>query len=151
MAMNLGNLQQKQTLLRILVFTLVTVVIWVALTIFRSQQKTGIAPELLKLAEPLNPNIDVSVIERIEQKKAYSEADLQNFTILKIIRNQEGEDQITDGTLPIQTGTASSLLLLSAPTATPQPEEASNSSPSPTATTSGTTNSSTATGSAITP
>ncbi len=134
MAVNLGNLQQKQTLLRILVFTLVTVVIWVALTLFRSQQKTGIAPELQKLAEPLNPNIDVQVIERIEAKKAYSEADLQNFTILKIVRNKEGEDQIIDGALPAQTGSASSLLLLNNPTPSPSPEVSAAPTSSPSST-----------------
>jgi hypothetical protein len=146
MAISLNNLQQKQTLLRILVFTLVTVVIWVALTIFRSQQKTGISPELQKLAEPLNPNIDIQVIERIEQKKAYTESELQSFPILKIIRNKEGEDQIVGGSVPLpETSSSSSLLQLTAPAPSPSPSVTPSSSTSSVASGSATQNASAST------
>jgi hypothetical protein len=48
MKSQLNQLQKKQTLLRIFIFTLVTVIIWVGLTLFRTQQETGIRPELIK-------------------------------------------------------------------------------------------------------
>ena len=87
-------LQQKQGFLRLLVFSLVTVMIWVGVSLFLSQQQTGISPELQALAKPLNPNIHLEVINQIQQKRAFSDADLQNFQILHVIHKSDGSESI---------------------------------------------------------
>lgn len=94
MKSQLNQLQKKQTLLKIFIFTLVTVIIWVGLTLFRTQQETGIRPELIKKAEALNPNINVEVIEQLEQKQAYTAEELADFPIYSILTTKSGEEQL---------------------------------------------------------
>ncbi len=79
------KLQQKQALLRALIFSFVTIIIWIGFSIFRTQQTTGISPELLKLAEPINPNIDITVLDRLEAKRSFTTAELTNFPINRLI------------------------------------------------------------------
>ena len=95
----INSLQQRQSLLKILIFTLVTIMIWVLLSIFRTQQRTGVSEELLQLAEPLNPNINLDVLNRIGQKRSYTPEELANFPVYKQIRNEAGEEEIVT-TLP---------------------------------------------------
>lgn len=81
----LSSLQHRQTILKIMIFTLVTAVIWVGLTLFRTQQKTEISPELQKLAIPLNPNLNLGALTRIEAKKEYTEQDLSDFPVYSLV------------------------------------------------------------------
>lgn len=90
----ISSLHQRQTLLKIMIFTLVTAVIWVGLTLFRTQQRTEISQELIKLAEPLNPNINLSVITRIEEKKGYSDQELSDFPIYSIVTDGANGEKI---------------------------------------------------------
>jgi hypothetical protein len=95
MPANISGLQHRQTLLRIFMFSFVTVIVWIGFNLFQSQSKTEISPELLKLAEPLNPNIDLEAVGRIKLKKTYTDEDLQNFTIYRAVTTREGEKIVT--------------------------------------------------------
>jgi hypothetical protein len=95
---SLQSLQQNQFFLQILIFSFATVLIWVAASVFLSQQRTGISPELQALARPLNPNIHLEVVAAIQQKRAFSDDELQGFPILKLIHNTNGTDSIIGGT-----------------------------------------------------
>jgi hypothetical protein len=77
-----------------MIFTLVTVIIWVGITLFSTQRETGIKPELLLLAEPLNPNINLQVIERVEQKRYFSPEELADFPIYALVVSKTGEENI---------------------------------------------------------
>jgi len=90
---NLSSLRIKQQALYILIFSFVTVVIWISGSLFRSQTKTGIAPDLLELATPLSPTINVDLINRIEQSSNYSDQDLSKFQIYKLIKSKDGSTQ----------------------------------------------------------
>lgn len=94
----IASLKQKQGLLRILIFSLVTIMIWVGFSIFHSQNTTAISPDLLKLAEPLNPNINVDALQRIEQKRSFGPNDLANFPINRIVVQTDGTEQVVRGT-----------------------------------------------------
>lgn len=94
MKTQLSSLQHKQTFLRIMIFTLVTVMIWVGITLFSTQRETGIKPELLILAESLNPNINTQVIERVEQKRYFSPEELADFPIYTYVVSRTGEESI---------------------------------------------------------
>jgi len=89
----LSNLRIKQQALYILIFSFVTVIVWIIGSLFRSQQRTGISPDLIELAKPLSPTINVSVIDSIEARKVYSDQDLFNFQIYKIIKSKDGMTQ----------------------------------------------------------
>ena len=92
---SLQSLQQKQVFLRILIFSFATILVWVGFSLFLSQQQTGISPELQQLAKPLNPNIHLEVMNQIQQKRAFSDQELQGFPILRMIHNVNGQDTIT--------------------------------------------------------
>lgn len=94
MKTQLSTLQRNQTFLKILIFTLVTVIIWVGMTLFRTQRSTEISPELIRLSEPLNPNINMAVIERVEQKRSFSPEELADFPIYSLFVSRTGEEQM---------------------------------------------------------
>ena len=94
MATNIKNISNSQKIVQGLIFTMATVLIWVGFSLFQSQQRTGIAPELLRLAEPLNPNIDTEALGRIEEKRVYSEAELSNFTVYRLVRDRSGFERV---------------------------------------------------------
>jgi hypothetical protein len=94
MALTLDTLKHKQWFLRLLVFSLVTAMIWVGVSLFRSQQKTAIPEELQKLAIPLNPNINTDVISRVEQKKSFTSEELRSFPVYRVIRLKNGEERV---------------------------------------------------------
>lgn len=93
----IGSLQRRQHLLYILLFSFVTVIIWIGVSLIGSQRRTGIDPTLLQLATPLNPTINNEIISQIEQKRAYSDEELSNFPIYRIVTNQtNGGESIVD-------------------------------------------------------
>jgi len=77
----LSSLRHNRQFLIILLFSLVTIVVWVSISLITSQTKTSISPELQKLAIPLNPSINVQVLEQIEEKRAYDPSQLSSFPI----------------------------------------------------------------------
>lgn len=89
----LSNLRVKQQALYIMIFSFVTVIIWITASLFRSQKKTGISPDLLELAKPLSPTINVDVINSIEDRAVYSDQELFDFQIYKIIKSKDGRTQ----------------------------------------------------------
>lgn len=46
--------------LTILIFTLITVIIWVMFDIIQSRNAVGPAPEVQQLLEPVSPNFEIS-------------------------------------------------------------------------------------------
>lgn len=88
-----SSLKIKRQALYILIFSFVTVVVWISGSLFRSQRRTGIAPDLLELAKPLSPTINVSLIDEIEDKNNFSVQDLSNFQIYKLIQSKDGRIQ----------------------------------------------------------
>jgi hypothetical protein len=94
MKTQLTSLQRNQTFLKILIFTLVTVIIWVGMTLFRTQRSSEISPELIRLSEPLNPNINLTVVERVEQKRSFSPEELADFPVYSLFVSKTGEEQL---------------------------------------------------------
>ncbi len=87
----LAGLYRKQKILGVLIFSFVTIVVWVSLNLFSSQTKTSISPELQLLAKPLTPTLNQEVIETIENKRVYDESQLQSFPIFKVITDRDRE------------------------------------------------------------
>jgi hypothetical protein len=75
------KLKQRKELLVILMFFFVIVIFWIGIGLFSSQQKLGITPEQKKLSSPLTPNIDVATLEKLEQKKKFTDYELLDFPI----------------------------------------------------------------------
>lgn len=88
------NLQRNQHILYIGVFSVVAAIIWVGTSLFQSQHSSGIDPELQKLAEPLNPNINSFAVDRLEQRRSFSQEELADFPIYKLELEQEQADRV---------------------------------------------------------
>lgn len=116
----LKGLRHKQQLLGILLFSLVTIVVWVGISLILSQQSTRISSALQRLALPLNPSINVEVLSEIEQKRAYDPATLTNFPIYRLLSDEEA---VTLGSSQPST-TSSTLLesLTALPSPSPEPD-----------------------------
>lgn len=86
----LGNLRNQRQFMVMLIFLFVIVVFWTGLSLIGSRQKVAISSELRNLAKPLNPTINEAVLEKIEVKKYYSDQELTNFNIYKVISTKDG-------------------------------------------------------------
>jgi hypothetical protein len=71
-----------------LLLLLVIVVFWVALGLFSSQQKFAVPKAMRELARPLSPIADEKTLAKLETKKIFSQAELANFTVYKVIVNE---------------------------------------------------------------
>jgi len=90
----LRTLRRKQNFLYVMLFSLVTIGIWLGFSIFLSQKRSPIEPELIELSLPLNPNINLSVLESLSQKRTYSQDELKNFTIYTLITDQKTRQKV---------------------------------------------------------
>lgn len=106
----LANLRQRQEILAILIFSLVTIMVWVALDLLSSQQRNTISAELQRLALPLTPTIQTQVIDELEQKKHYGESELLSFPIYRILTAKERDQRSRQQTSPATNESGSSSL-----------------------------------------
>lgn len=131
------SLQDNQKLLGLLLFSLITVVIWISISLITSQKKTVISEESKALAKPLNPSINVEVLDLIDQKRLYTTMELESFPIY-VLFDEQGNPSIFDNSDQTFTVQPSGLGTLNTP-ATPvasdsaEPNAFPNESPLPTA------------------
>ncbi len=88
-----SKLKQNQKLLAILILFFVCTIAWTVASLFSSQTTSNISPKLLKISKPLNPVLDVEVLSKLEQKRLYTEEDLVDFPIYKIIITDSGRGE----------------------------------------------------------
>lgn len=89
----LKNLKHGQQLLAMGILLLVISVAWIFLGIFAGQQSTIITSAQKKAATPLTPQLDETVLAEIENKRAYTQSELENFPIYKVISIDRGRQQ----------------------------------------------------------
>lgn len=133
------NLQHKQQFLTIMLFSFVTIIVWISISLITSQKSTTISSELQRLALPLNPNINIDVITSLESQQAYDPSQLSNFPIYTLLK----EGQTPQTSFPASSASESGSLLqglTTIPSPSPEPVASESAditaSPSPTATTS---------------
>jgi len=89
----LAGLRIKQQALYILIFSFVTVLVWVGGSLFSSQSKSGISSDLQSLSESLNPVINIELVKEIGQRKYFTDEELGFFEIYKLIKSKDGRTQ----------------------------------------------------------
>lgn len=114
----LDALRKREGLFRVLMFSLVTVLFWIGFTIYFSQQKTKIPPEVQRYALPLNPTIDAAALTQIGQLRAFSPQELADFPIYDSVIDEEGFVQIRVIGSDLQIGTESATPITTDTTAT---------------------------------
>jgi hypothetical protein len=60
---------------RLSILTLVTVIVWIGMTVYRTLNSSQVKPEVTKLLLPLTPTLDLDTIEKIRQRAVVPEAD----------------------------------------------------------------------------
>lgn len=91
----LQKIRSSQTALSIFILLLVGVLLWIIVTVFSSNRDSQISAEAQQLATPLNPNLDVSVLDTLDAKTMYSDNQLSDFPIYVIVRdNQTQTEQV---------------------------------------------------------
>ncbi len=88
------SLKHRRALYNTLIFFFVTAVVWLAFSIVRSQTLTKLPDNIQLLAIPLNPNIDLTVVSRIEAKRKVDTATLTPDTATQENggKSQTGDD-----------------------------------------------------------
>ncbi len=89
----LEGLRQREDLLRIFIFTLVTVFFWIGFEIYLSQQRTKVPEDYQRYTLPLNPNIDRNALQEIESRRGFSDEDLQSFSVSIPVTEVPVEDE----------------------------------------------------------
>ncbi len=71
----------KGFVLILLSLLFVCVIFWIIISLFSSQKTSKVPETSQKLATPLNPVLDTSKLNRLEEKTYYSPEELQSFPI----------------------------------------------------------------------
>ena len=59
---------KKKRNIYLAVFTLITVLCWIAFGVIATYRKTTVTPDITKVITPLNPGIDESVFQELEHR-----------------------------------------------------------------------------------
>lgn len=130
----LERIKQSQQLLIIFLLLFILVFFWTIVSIFSVKNQERVSAELKTLAAPLSPNIDLETLDTIERKVTYSDAELADFPIYRILISRDGRSKFVvpiDVTLDdIDPEQRPAPRTESEPTSSPQP----SASPTPTQT-----------------
>lgn len=69
----------KRDLLRLAVLTVVVVIVWISLEIYRSMKQSQVGPEVKKQLSPLTPSLDLDTMESIKQRQQVLPEDWSNL------------------------------------------------------------------------
>ena len=95
-----SKLKRNQQILTILVLLFVSMTFWIITSLFSSQTSSKISPTINKLAMPLTPTLDTTILDTIDLKRSFSEEELSNFPIYVVVRDQSTQ---TERIVPIGT------------------------------------------------
>lgn len=90
---DLQSLKTNRQFLAILILLFISVFFWIFINLISSQTREEVSAELTLLAKPLTPTIDKETLEEIDQKKSYSQEELQSFVIYKILLSRDGKTE----------------------------------------------------------
>lgn len=60
---------KKRRNIYLAIITLITIILWVVVGVFNSYQQTTVTPDVVKAIAPLDPVIDGSVFNRLENRQ----------------------------------------------------------------------------------
>lgn len=87
----LDKIKRQKKLLIALILFFVVILTWILASIFSSQARHAISPELVKLAEPLVPNLNRQLLEDLQRQEYFRDEELERFSIYALL-SERGED-----------------------------------------------------------
>ena len=121
---DLKKLQLNKQFLIVLTLLFVVLIIWTFVTISASQNKTIITAEQTKLALPLTPVLDRDVFADLAAKPHFTEQELENFTIYKLVTLSDKEQVVLpiDAPNPTPSSNRPGRTSTASPSASPAPQ-----------------------------
>jgi len=116
----MAHIRGSQTLLSIFILLLISVLLWILISVFATFNTSQIPAETKKMATPLTPTLSDTIFASLQSKRVFSEDELRSFPIYVIVRDSRAQ---TETVVPLGTR---------APTATPAPTPAPTQSPAAT-------------------
>lgn len=87
----LEKLKKEKKLFTAFIFVLAAIIVWILVSILVTKKTTGITPEMTELAEPLNPNLNMTILDRLDVKRTFTQDQLANFPIYTLVQDSETE------------------------------------------------------------
>lgn len=87
----LENIQRQKKLLIALILFFVVIIFWLIISIFITQRRTLVGSELIRLAQPLVPSLNREVLEKLEDKKHFSDDQLDRFSIYVLVDDRSAQ------------------------------------------------------------
>ena len=84
--------QIKEKMFYVGILTIITIVLWIGLSIYLSFTKTSIDPKMTELTKPLNPVLDQQVLLKYESSRIPAP---EQFQITAIIKNNDQNTSTT--------------------------------------------------------
>lgn len=128
-----GLLQQRVVLVG-LVLALVVVMLGIGVQLFSSQQRSQVDPELQKMARPLNPTLDIEILEKVDRYQQLNSTQLhqqirelqqRKAVVVPIIAatDSAASDSLVESESSIATSAATQVVLPTKPVSPTQPTE----------------------------
>lgn len=95
-AKQLEKIKSDKKMLIALVFALVAIFVWVAVSLLATSKKQLTSPDVTKLAEPLVPTLDQQVLEKLEAKRYFDSEELETFPIYALVELDSGDYTLVD-------------------------------------------------------
>ena len=87
-------LKRREKLLRVFLFTLVTVFFWIGFSIYFAQSQSKLDINIKKHTQPLNPNIDNQLLIELSSRRKYTNQELVDFPIYERVLDENGVSQL---------------------------------------------------------
>lgn len=84
----LNLLKRDQFALGLLIFSLVTIMAWIGVSMYFTQRQPTLSPEIQFIAQPLNPNLDQDTVKKIEDETYYDPNTLTSFPIYVLYKDK---------------------------------------------------------------
>lgn len=117
----LQSLLVKKTLLYIGASSLVVVIIWIMIGTFFSYKKSTIPADLQKKTQSITPTIDVDTIQSLKARRSFTDQELSEFEITKILTEEERKASVPSTPPPETTSPSPTPTEEPIPTPTPEP------------------------------
>lgn len=80
--------------LTLAILTLVTVLTWIGVDVYRALTKTEIPQILQKQIAPLNPKISTATLERLQQRVSFTQEELSEITVPTLEEEELEEEEL---------------------------------------------------------
>jgi hypothetical protein len=95
-AKQLEKIRSDKKLLIILIFSMVAIFVWIAVSLLTASKKQLASPDLTKMAEPLVPTLDQELLDKLGGQQYFDSEQLGTFPIYVLVELDSGEHSLVN-------------------------------------------------------